>query len=340
MSPQSPTADERADSNGSVGIGVLGGAAFIARQAVLPAIDAADGVHLAAISSRSGSIDGEWAHVEVDDYDDVLAHPGVDAVYLPLPNGLHEEWTIKAALAGKHVLCEKPLAPKAHAARRMADACGERGVILAEAWMTPFGPRWQRVLADIAADSIGDVDRVDARFTFTIGPEASDNYRWDAQQGGGALLDVGIYTLGLPVTLWGAGAERIVVHDRENDERAAPGVPVDARTDATVVWPDGQRAHVVCSFVDDEEQRLSAAGTKGTITVASEAFTGGVDARDHHIGNGDDRTVAGEGGDPYRLMVEAFGRAVRGIEPWPRPAGSAIELLELLDRIANEEVTS
>ena len=337
MSTEPSTSGVRANS---VGIGVLGGAAFIARRAVLPAIEAADGVHLAAIASRSGTVDSRWANCEVDDYDDVLAHPGVEAVYLPLPNGLHEEWTIKAAIAGKHVLCEKPLAPTAHAARRMADACRERGVILAEAWMTPFGPRWQRVLADVAAGAIGDVDRVDARFTFTIGPEGSDNYRWDPQQGGGALLDVGIYTLGLPVTLWGATAERVVVHDRVDDERMMPGAAVDARTDATIAWADGQRAHVVCSFVDDEEQRLSAAGTNGTITVATEAFTGGIDARDHHVGNSDDRTVSGEGGDPYQAMVEAFGRAVDGIEPWPRPADEAIALLELLDRIANEEVTS
>ena len=94
----------------SVGIGVLGGAAFIAREAVLPAIDAADGAHLAAIASQSGTIDPRWGGRQVDGYDDVLAHADVEAVYLPLSNGLHEEWTIKAALAGKHVLCEKPVA--------------------------------------------------------------------------------------------------------------------------------------------------------------------------------------------------------------------------------------
>lgn len=324
----------------SVGIGVLGGAAFIAREAVLPAIDAADGAHLAAIASQSGTIDPRWGGRQVDGYDDVLAHPDVEAVYLPLSNGLHEEWTIKAALAGKHVLCEKPLAPTAAAGRRMANACRERGVILAEAWMTPFGPRWQRVLDDITTGVIGNIDQIDARFTFTIGPEHDCNYRWNPQQGGGALLDVGIYTLGLPVALWGTDVERVEIHDRIDDSRAGLGAPVDARTDATLTWFDGQQARIVCSFIDDEEQRLTATGATGSLTVSTDAFTGGIDALEHHIGNGRNRTVSGEGGDPYQAMVEAFGRAVRGLETWLRPADESVLLLELLDRIANERVVA
>ncbi|MEL6890067.1 MAG: Gfo/Idh/MocA family oxidoreductase [Actinomycetota bacterium] len=326
--------DQDASSGTSVGIGVLGGGSFVARRAVLPAIDAAHGAHLVAISSRSGSVAAPWADRSVPDYTDVLAHPEVDAVYLPLPNGLHEEWTIKAAIAGKHVLCEKPLAPTCEAAVRMADACRAHGVLLAEAWMTPFDLRWQRILADVESGVIGEVDRVDARFTFTIVADGADNYRWIPEQGGGALLDVGIYTLGLPTALWGTDVEQVIVRDRISAESG-----VDARTDAELVWPDGRRAHIVCSFVDDEVQRVSVAGSGGAVTANGDAFTGGAAARDHHVATGESRTVSGPGGDPYVAMVEAFARSVRGDEAWPRPIDDAVAMLRLLERIEREPVT-
>ncbi len=319
---------------GSVGIGVIGGGSFVARQAVLPGIDEGHGVHLAAIASRSGSIDERWMDRAVAGYDEVLAHPAVQAVYLPLPNGLHEEWTVKAARAGKHVLCEKPLAPTPAATARMIDACRAAGVILAEAWMTPFDLRWQRMLDDVRSGRLGDVDRVDARFTFTIGPDAADNYRWRPDQGGGALLDVGIYTLGFAVELWGADAETVTVH-----ERATTDDGVDARTDAELEWTDGQRARILCSFVDEELQRLSVAGSSGSITAVGDAFTGGLDATDHHLDTGTPRTVTGPANDPYRAMVEAFARAVRGDTAWPRPIEHSLDLMLLLDRIARQDVT-
>ncbi|MEM1333900.1 MAG: Gfo/Idh/MocA family oxidoreductase [Actinomycetota bacterium] len=319
------------DTRTSTGLGVLGAGSFVATAAVLPAIDAASGVHLVAAASRSGTTDSRWAAAAVRDYDDVLAHPEVDAVYLPLPNGLHEEWTIKAALAGKHVLCEKPLAPTPQAAARMADACRRHDVLLAEAWMTPFDPRWRRMLDTVHAGRIGAPDRIDARFTFTIGPEAAGNYRWQPDHGGGALLDVGVYTLGMPVELWGASPGEIAVEERRLSETG-----VDARTDVVLTWPGGQRAHVVCSFVDEEAQRISIAGPGGTLTADGDVFTGGVDATDHHVHDGEIETITAPGGDPYRAMVETFGASVRGERPWPRPAERSVEMLQLIERIVTE----
>lgn len=322
----------------SVGIGVLGGGSFVATKAVLPAIDAADGVHLAAIASRSGPVDPRWASRSVPDYDDVLAHPDVDAVYLPLPNGLHEEWTVKSALAGRHVLCEKPLAPTSRAAARMADACRTHGVLLAEAWMTPFDARWQRVVADLDTGVIGTPNHVTARFTFAIGAEAHANYRWSPDQGGGALLDVGIYVLGLPVTLWGPDVAEVVV-----SERVVTDDGVDARTHAELTWATGTRAEIRCSFVDPEAQRFAVTGTSGVITVDGDAFTGGDAAIEHRVSahaGPNDRPVSGPANDPYRAMVEAFGRAVRGDTVWPRPAEESEHMLALIERIAREPVTS
>ena len=205
---------------GMIGIGVIGAGSMVARLAVLPAISASTRATLAAASSLSTPPSSVWSDVSVADYQAVLDHPDVDAVYIPLPNAMHEEWTIKAAAAGKHVLCEKPIAVSVQAAERMRKACDDAGVLLAEAWMTPFDPRWAEVMRLASTGLVGAITEVRSTFTFTIGPEASDNYRWDPAQGGGALLDVGIYCLGPAVQLWGSKPSHI---DASITSAALPG---------------------------------------------------------------------------------------------------------------------
>ena len=326
-------------SDRPVGIGVIGAASFVANAAVIPAIDAADGAELVAVSSRGGSIDERWAHLAVDDYDDVVSHPDVEAVYVPLPNGLHREWTERCAAAGKHVLCEKPLAPDAATAQAMADVCDEAGVLLAEAYMTPFHGRYRHVLDMVRQGAIGEIERIDARFTFTIADDQADNYRWRADQGGGALLDVGIYCLGPIVELLGPDPERI---DGGADP-TGPGVgppaaaahgPVDATTHAVLTYPGRRHGIIHCSFVDDEQQTLALHGSSGRIELTNEAFTGSVDDRGITVDTGDGarrRTVSAN--DSYRSMVTAFADAVRGRSEWPRPVGRSIEMLHLIDDV-------
>ena len=103
-----------------VRFGVLGARSFIARAAVVPAIEAAAGATLVAVGSRTGAVPDDLAHLDAGSYEAVLAHPDVEAVYLPLPNGMHADWVGQAAAAGKHVLCEKPLARSAAEAKKMA----------------------------------------------------------------------------------------------------------------------------------------------------------------------------------------------------------------------------
>jgi xylose dehydrogenase (NAD/NADP) len=344
---------------GPIGFGVIGANSFVANAAVMPAIDAAVNATLVATASRSGDVASRWASTQLDDYDAVLHHPDVDAIYIPLPNGMHREWTERSAAAGKHVLCEKPLAADPGTARAMAAACTEADVLLAEAWMTPFDRRWAATLELARNGAIGDVDAQNHRFTFTIGPEAADNYRWDPTQGGGALLDVGIYTLGTAVELWGSGCEIDSVH------RTMTPRGVDATTVANLVWPSNRRAQIQCSFVDDEHQQASFHSTDSMLLVERAAFTSGDDldhvivrsgprrslpevALNRHLAtseitavpaapDGEPRLVEQftvEPGDPYQGMVEAFANAVLGIAEWPRPAERSIELLELLERIA------
>ena len=311
---------------------MIGGNSFVANQAVLPAIDEASNAHVAAIASRSASVNSRWSDVEVEHYDAVVEHPDVDAVYIPLPNGMHLPWTERAAAAGKHVLCEKPLAGDIDEARQMVSACANAGVLLAEAWMTPFDRRWADAIEKAKSGAVGDVDAQHHQFTFTIGPDGRTNYRWDPDQGGGALLDLGIYTVGTVVEMWGTDGEV------ERVERVMSSDGVDATTAATLRWSDGRGASIRCSFIEDEAQYARFLGLGGRLSLDHAAFTSGHELDNQIViddGDPDAEPLIVEvaPGNPYRKMVEAFAAAVLGEAEWPRPVERSIELLELLERI-------
>jgi xylose dehydrogenase (NAD/NADP) len=319
------------DSGAPVGVGVIGARSMVATKAVMPAIDSSDLARLVAVSSLGGPVPEPWDHLAAGTYDDVLAHPDVDAVYIPLPNGMHRDWVERAADAGKHVLCEKPIAPTSADAIAMAAACDSAGVLLAEAWMTPFDARWSAAMDAVRHRQLGTVLDIDSSFTFTIGADASDNYRWSPDQGGGALLDVGIYCLGPIVDVWGAEPDLI-------DATALwHTTGVDARTEATLSWADGREARIRCSFVDAEEQRIEIVGEEASLIIDGDAHTGGERAREFLVAGSDGRvsTTPVAWSDPYLGMVDAFARAVRGDAPWPRPMPTTLELLSLIERIAS-----
>lgn len=316
-----------------IGIGVIGAGSTVARLAVLPAIAASARTRLAAAASLSGPPTTAWSDVAVADYQAVIDHPDVDAVYVPLPNAMHEEWTVKAAAAGKHVLCEKPLAATVTAAQRMRAACDDAGVLLGEAWMTPFDPRWAELMRLASTGLIGRITEVRSVFTFTIGPEASHNYRWDRAQGGGALLDVGIYCLGPAVQLWGPAPRHI-------DASITPALnnkhpTVDAATSATLSWGDDRSAHIRCSFIDDEEQSLELIGTDGALLLLGDAHTGGALATQitYRSHDGTTSMINVASGDPYLAMVDAFAAAVAGEAAWARPIDDSLNMLRLIEQI-------
>jgi len=299
---------------------------MVAERAVLPAITTSEAVDLVATCSLGGPVPTAWAATSVPDYEAVIDHPDVEVVYVPLPNGLHLQWVERCAAAGKHVLCEKPLAPTVAEALAMQRACDDGGVLLAEAWMTPFDPRWAHLIGLARGGLIGDLGSVDARFTFTIGPEAASNYRWLPDQGGGALLDVGIYCLGAAFELFGDRPASVDI------TRTPAPSGVDARSDVVVRWPDGQVATATCSFVDEEAQTLTITGTAGTLSLLHDAHTGGQRAStiEHRDAGGQTHTINVVPDDPYRLMIEEFARSVRGIRSWPRPVERSIAMLNTL----------
>lgn len=310
-------------------IGILGARSWIANRAVIPAIEACLSAELVAVAASGGPVPENLAALDVATYDGVLSDPRVEAVYIPLPNGLHRYWVERAAAAGKHVLCEKPLGLDASEAAAMAASCAAHGVILAEAWMTPFGARFADVVALAGSGALGDVRYVGGDFTFTIDASQAANYRWEIGQGGGALLDVGIYALGAAVALWGAEPLSVVAMSNIGP------TGVDLTTSAWCDWGQGRSAAMLVSFELPEAQRLEIVGTAGRVVVDGPAFTGGAEAASYsrQTREGVTAMIDTINDDPYYNMIQAFALAVRGIQPWPRPPAETIAFALLLDRI-------
>lgn len=236
-------------------------------------------------------------------YDELLADKRVDAVYLPLINSLHREWTVRALKAGKHVLCEKPLAMTAAEGEAMAAAAEASGRLLMEAFMYRFHPQLNEQIADL-----GDRPRrhVSAWFGFRVSDP--ENYRLRPELGGGALLDVGAY--GLNACRWLLG---------EPEEVAAVAhfgpTGVDLTTGASIRFAGGATGYVWASFESPEHQALEIVLEDRTIRI-EQPFT--------RWRNPD---------DPYRLMVEAFAEAALEGRPAPLPVADSIANLRLIERV-------
>ena len=177
--------------------GVLGASLF-AIEHMMPALQQAAGVRVHGIASR------ELAKAEAvaerfglaqayGDYDSLLADPAIDVVYNPLPNHLHVPWTVKAARAGKHVLCEKPIALDAAEAASLIPVRDETGLQIQEAYVVLHHPQWQRVRALVREGRIGRLRAIQGWFSYRL--EDPDNIRNKREMGGGGLLDIGVYPL-------------------------------------------------------------------------------------------------------------------------------------------------
>lgn len=241
-------------------LGILG-AANIARGFVPPLKNSVT-VRVDAIASRSQeSADAFGREFDMPkrygSYQALLADGDIDAVYIPLPNSLHHPWTLTAIKAGKHVLCEKPLALNAAEARAMYRAAETRGVALLEAFPYMFQPQTELAVSLVHDGKIGAVQYVQAAFGFNIAD--SNNIRFDAALGGGALLDAGCYAVSFARLMMDAAPQRVYA-DARWTERG-----VDASLVATLVYGDGRRAQIACSMAGAVHRRALVVGTDGTI---------------------------------------------------------------------------
>jgi xylose dehydrogenase (NAD/NADP) len=308
---------------GTVRIGVLS-AANIGRKVVIPSILRAENADLVALASSGGggaaflsetdltTAGGEPLREAVRlhaSYDALLADPDVDAVYIPLPNHLHAEWSKRAADAGKHVLCEKPAALDARETADMIDHCTDRGVVWMEAFMYRFHPQWEAVRRLLGGGAIGELRTVRAVFTFTVRDPA--NIRRRPEYGGGSLYDVGAYCVN--VSRWMIGRPPIAAIGISHS--SPEGVDEDFL--GALDFGSGQSAQFVSSLSQPYRHEVQLLGAEGTITVPR-AFvlrSDGV-AVECTDADGQTRAVPVEGDDEYRLEVEDFARCVlEGSQP-------------------------
>lgn len=315
--------------------GVLSTAAIGRR--VIPGIQAAPSCEVVAIASRDparGRLFAAQLGIEKlhESYEALLADPAVDAVYIPLPNHLHAEWTIAAARAGKHVLCEKPLALRAADAERMIEACEASGVQLMEAFMYRHHPSWVAVRELVAAGRIGQLVAVQSWFSFFN--DDPTNIRNIVDAGGGALYDIGCYCVNLSRMLFASEPLRVTSAIRRD-----PLGGTDTLVSAILEFADGQATFTVSTRAEDD-QRVHVHGTHGRISVEIPFNIPPDRATRIHLAAGGEPPVAPnveilsfEPADPYTLEAEAFATAVLERRPVPVPPADAVANLRVIETI-------
>ena len=315
--------------------GVLSTAA-IGLKKVLPAMQRGDYTHVTAIASRdlakaqeaAAALDIATAY---GSYEELLADPNIDAIYNPLPNQLHVPWTIKAAEAGKHVLCEKPLSLSADEARTLLAVRERTGVKIGEAFMIRSHPQWLRLRALLDEGRIGELRSITGYFSyFNINPA---NIRNQVDCGGGALMDIGCYLIHASRYAFAQEPRRVVACiDRD------PEMHTDRLTSALLDFPGGH-AIFTCSTQLVPYQRIQFLGTKGRIEIEI-PFNAPPD-RPTHLFVDDGRDLFGSGRtvetfpicDQYTLQGDAFSRAILEDTEVPVPLEQAIKNMEVIDAI-------
>ena len=317
-------------------LGILG-TADIARTKVVPGMRKATNVEVVAIASRDGAKARSAAEElgipsALGSYEALLADSDIEAVYIPLPNHLHAEWSIAAARAGKHVLCEKPLATTSADAQSMVDVFRAEGRRLMEAFMYRHHPSWIAVREIVSSGRIGRLTAVQSWFSyFNDDPSNIRNIR---EAGGGALFDIGCYAVNLSRMLFDAEPMRVeasIVRD--------PNIGVDIVTSAILEFADGV-ATFTCSTRAEDDQRVHIYGTEGRISVGipfnippdrpTQVFVtaGGDPPVDPNT-----EVLSFETMDPYTAEVERFAAAILDDLPTPVPPDDAVANLRVIERI-------
>ena len=311
--------------------GVLG-VAKIATEKVIPAMQGGQLTEIAAIASRDqGRAEAAARRLGIakayGSYEALLADPEIEAIYNPLPNEWHALWTERALSAGKHVLCEKPIALDADEARRLIAARDASGKLLAEAFMVRFHPQWRRAREIVRSGGIGEVQAIQTLFAYRL--LDADNIR-NKPPGGGGLYDIGCYAIATARYIMGAEPTRVVaVLDID------PNFGVDRLTSAIVEFPGGRHLTFSAATQLAGCQRVLIAGADGRIEIqipfnapTDRPARIVVDSGADLVGGGA-RTEQFPACDQYTLQGDAFSRAIR--------EGSQIEF-PIEDAIANMRV--
>ena len=317
--------------------GVLGASLF-AIEHMMPALQQAAGVRVHGIASRelakAEAVAERFGFAQAyGDYEALLADPAIDVVYNPLPNHLHVPWTVKAARAGKHVLCEKPIALDAAEAASLIPVRNETGLQIQEAYVVLHHPQWQRVRALVREGRIGRLRAIQGWFSYRL--EDPDNIRNKREMGGGGLLDIGVYPLLTARYVFGAEPVRVFAAIERH-----PTWDVDVLTSAVLAFPDGI-LNFTCSTLLAGHQHMVVHGDEGRIELPDPfAQSPSREARIAIHGSGEIwepfdaevETLAKI--NQYVLQAEAFCAAVRGEAPPAFPLEESIKMLRILDALS------
>jgi len=311
--------------------------ASIAREKVIPGIQRADRCRVVAIASRDASrataVARELAIPTVHgSYEALIGDPGVDAVYIPLPNHLHAEWAIAAARAGKHVMCEKPLALTADDAERMIEVAEAEGVRLMEAFMYRLHPSWLAVRELVASGRIGKLMSVQSSFSYFN--DDPSNIRNIQAAGGGALYDIGCYCVNLSRMLFAAEPRRVQASILRD-----PASGVDILASGLLEF-EGGAATFTCSTRAEDDQQVHVYGTDGRISVGI-PFNIPPDRPTHiYLTHGGDppvspatETITFETADPYSAEAASFAAAILEGGPTPVPPQDAVANLRVIEQL-------
>jgi predicted dehydrogenase len=311
--------------------------AQIATEKVIPGIRRAPNCEVLAIASRdAGRAAAVAARLAIPrayaSYEELLADPDVDAVYIPLPNHLHAEWTLAAARAGKHVLCEKPLAMTASDAQVLVAGCQDAGVLLMEAFMYRLHPSWVAARELVASGRIGRLTAVSSWFSYFNDDPA--NIRNILDFGGGALYDIGCYCINLSRMLFGTEPVQV-----QSSIRRDPANGVDVLASAILDFGAGL-ASFTCSTRVEDDQRVDIYGTTGRISIDIPFNIPPDRATVISIASGGEPPVAPAVerltfpvADPYAIEAERFATAVLEGGPVPIPPEDAVANLKVIEAV-------
>jgi predicted dehydrogenase len=312
--------------------------ASIGMQKVTPAIQQASNGEVVAIASRDASrADAAAAALGIPtaygSYEALLAADDVDAVYVPLPNDQHAQWAVRAAQAGKHVLCEKPLAMSVAEAEHMVAACADAGVLLQEAFMYRHHPSWVEVVRLVRSGAIGRLEAAQVFFSYYNDDPA--DIRNQVRHGGGALMDIGCYPINAARLLF--DAEPVAVRA---SVRRDPQMGIDTLTSAVLEFPDGGQASFTVGIRSEPYQRVHVVGTQGRIEVEipfnippdrpTRVF---VTAGGDPPTDPDTRTLTFDPSDQYTRQAEAFGQAILDGAAAPVPPSDAVATMRVIEAV-------
>ncbi len=307
--------------------------ARIAENHVVPALHAADGHEVVAVGSRNLETATAWAGANNigtahGSYEDLLADPDIDAIYNPLPNHLHVDWSIAALQAGKHVLCEKPLGLDTADAMRLRDAAATHpDLVVMEAFMYRFHPQWIAVKAAVDEGRIGQLTSIQTFFSyFNIDPA---NVRHNPAWGGGALLDIGCYPISQARWLYGRQPQRVMgMIDVD------PNFGTDRLTSGMLDFGDGRSATFTVATQLHSHQRAQIQGTAGRIEVdiPVNAPSGRSTKVTFVDGSGSEVVEFGPA-DQYGLQADAIAQAIAGNRAAATSLDDAIANMAVIDAI-------